>query len=1317
MFEKFPSLLGFQPKFYLGGPGAVHLPLLYDLVANTKPRLVVALGFGDGQGFFALCQAMQELELEERCLAVRRDDGDESDDARWLAAKALANESYRDLAELRSGSVANVLSSLGDTSINLLLVDDCDSGTELQHDLALAEPKLAPDALILFHGSQLERNDSPREAWAEWTRGRAVAEFDAGIGLGLARSGERTALLPELFGEAGANGMLPQLYELAREKIEAVSRVSQADRDRDILQIQKAALSSSVATAAEAQRIMDHQGQMIADLEQKFEPLQRDRAKAQLVMDAQAEELQSWVASLEKMRAERDKLKAQVKQQKAILQAAKKACRKGGKCFQALVPKEKKPKRAAGERLIREVQRWPRQLRSLLKPAPAPEEQLEHLQEKKELPKDRYEAWIEEHEPDAAALEEQRRLAGTWNDGPKISLLLPVLDTPPNFLEEMLSSIAEQTYSNWELCLVDAASKNSETLAVLSRWESREPRIRVERLAENLGIAENTNRAFGMAGGDFVICIDHDDLLPPFALYEMARAIQQSPQGEIFYSDEDRLTEDGKRHSPFFKPEWSPALLTSFMYIGHLTAYRRELIEKLGGWRKEFDLSQDYDLALRATDEPREIRHVPHVLYHWREHAASGSTGGKPDARKTNLAALADATKRRGNAATIIEYPTANRARLEFRAARRVSIIIPTDSPERGRRCIEHLAASTAYRDYEVVIVTNSSLAEILKMAAPPQPTFRFVPFDEPFNFSAKCNLGAAAATGDRLIFYNDDVETEQRGWIENLIESLEDPGVGAVSPKLLYTDGKIQHAGLVTGVRGLVGTAFHQQPADTTMHANMAQSLREVSALSGACLAMRRDDFERLGGWDTVNTPISGSDYDLCFRIREAGLRCLYTPFTTLHHAGHVSLGHAEQKIETPPPHDKSWVYLLKRWAGFTTHDPYFTDNMRDWLFADSPTPIMMTGRNESVVQESLGDLRFVSHDLSFSGAPMMFLYAALAAQSEGYFVVLMSPEDGPLREKFEAAGIPVIVDPLLKKGHESFERLAQHFDCVIANTIFGAPIVHGAQRAGVPVLWWLHETLAGAHFLREDPKLRSALPVADVVLAPSEWAAIIYRPFRDRPVECLRNAIPDLAADGEAQRTKRDSDPLEFLLLGTIERRKGQDVLLDAVAALPAELRSAAKFRIIGRVHDKEFGQKVAALARDLSNVELSGPVSHGEAVNAIRRADVLVCASRDEAMPVTIMEAMSLGKAIVSTAVGEIPEVLKDGENGLVVRPEAPTELERALRSLMTDRALLQRLSRAARVTYEKQFSMERFGAEFCNRVREAMGSAAVAGAGKS
>ena len=280
---------------------------------------------------------------------------------------------------------------------------------------------------------------------------------------------------------------------------------------------------------------------------------------------------------------------------------------------------------------------------------------------------------------------------------PKISLLVPVLNTPAKFLEAMFSSVAKQTYRNWELCLVDAGSTEAETVQVLDRWVPREPRIRFERLEANLGIAENTNRALKLATGEFIACLDHDDLLAPFALYEIARAIFGSAAAEIFYSDEDRWSEDGRRHTPFFKPEWSPELLYSSMYLGHLTVYRRDLVDALGGFRNAFDLSQDYDFALRATERAHFVCHVPGVFYHWREHPGSGSAGGKPEARKTNLAALADAMERRGLAAEIIEYPTANRVRLKISEWPKVSIIVPTDSAERSRLCVEQLPQMTSY--------------------------------------------------------------------------------------------------------------------------------------------------------------------------------------------------------------------------------------------------------------------------------------------------------------------------------------------------------------------------------------------------------------------------------------------------------------------------------------------------------------------------------------------------------------------------------------------------------------------------------------------
>ncbi|HEX4641788.1 MAG TPA: glycosyltransferase, partial [Chthoniobacterales bacterium] len=997
--------------------------------------------------------------------------------------------------------------------------------------------------------------------------------------------------------------------------------------------------------------------------------------------------------------------KTQLKEHKAILSAAKKACRKGGRCFQ--IQSGEKVRRPLRERIARELRRLPRNL------GIAGRKETESTPERVETavvpspPADRYEMWIAEHEPNAAALEKQRKASKEFSTRPKISLLTPVHNTPAIFLEEMFASGAAQTYENWELCVVDAASDRAETLEILRRWETRDERIRLERLAENFGIAENTNRALKMATGDFVACLDHDDLLSPFALYELARAVAEFPDADILYSDEDRLSEQGKRHAPFFKPEWDPELLCASMYIGHLSAYRRSLALELGGFRKEFDLSQDYDFALRATERARAIHHIPHVLYHWREHPESGSTGGKPDARKTNLAALADAMQRRNLPAEIIEYPTANRARLKIQQWPRVSVIVPTDSPTRAQACLQELPRATKYPDLEIVLVTNSKLAESLKVLATEKASIRLVPYDKPFNFSDKCNVGAAAATGDRVIFLNDDVETEQADWIQNLIEPLENPGIGAVAPKLLYESGKIQHAGLVMGVRGLAGTAFHQRAADSTEHFNLAQTERDVAALSAACLAMRREDFSRVGEFDAVNTPIAHSDMDLCFKVREKGLRCVYTPYATLRHAGHASIGVEEsQKIQTEKrPRDKANIFLLKRWAGYTTHDPFFTDNMRDWLHVDSPTPIRMWGRNDPSAQiETSADLLFVSHDLSLSGAPMMLFYAAAWCKRNGMFVTVMAPEDGPLRAKFEAEGIPLIVDPLVEAEHESFVAFARDFDCVVANTIRTSAVVRALKGENVPVVWWLHEPgSVGEHYLREEAKLRAAMPMADLLLAPSESTASVYRPYTERPVKSLHNAIPDV---GGAP-SEKASDSLKFLLLASVEPRKGQDVFVKALAKMPKEIRNRARFEIAGRTLDPDFWPPLEPVAKAIENLSVTGAASHAEAIAKLTDADVLVAPSRDEAMPtVTLLEAMSLGKAIIAANVGGATETFSDGDNALLVRPEGADELASAIQRLIENPRLVSELGRNARATYEKNFTIQRFGQEFSELIRGAI-----------
>lgn len=1325
MFEQLPSLREFQPRFYPGGPSRFYLPLFYDLMATAKPKRLVALGFGDGQAFLTFCQAATEHGLACECVAVCRDHPGEGEgeNVSWGEGKAYGEEFYGEGARFFATPAA-ALSEMAKGSVDLLLLDDCDSGVALRDDLRAWEPKLAPNAVVLLHGIELEREESRKEAWGDWAGKKPGASFTAGLGLAVAvnEAAPASFLLKRLLGRTGKLDDLARVYALAADRIDARSRALESEKSAAALRIRQVWLDSFFADRSKAQHIMDEQAESLAEhvrqvaelrrlwdltiaekeeVERNFENLRRDRVKAQLIMDSQEEQLRHWIGQANALDAQLQTLKVQFKEQKRILKMAREACRKKGRCFQ--IETGPKKRRSFGERIARELRRLPRNLGIARPLEEKAESEKTPAPGATEVPGDRYAAWIKEHEPQAEELDAQRGASNDLGRQVKVSLLTPVHDTPANFLEEMFASVLAQTWENWELCIVDGGSTRPETIETLGRWEGRDQRIRIERLGENLGIAENSNRALRMATGDFVACLDHDDLLAPFALYELARATIKNPEADILYSDEDRLSGDGQRHSPFFKPEWSPELLLNSMYIGHLSAYRRFLALELDGFRKEFDLSQDYDFALRATERARSIHHIPKVLYHWREHPASGSTGGKSGARETNLAALAEAMRRRNLVADILEYPTANRARLKVTRWPRVSIIVPTDSPSRAQACLRDLPKATKYPDLEVVVVTNSKLAEPLHSFTAENAALRLVLYDRSFNFSDKCNVGAAASTGERLIFFNDDVEATEADWIQNLIEPLENPEIGAVAPKLLYGSGKIQHAGLVTGVRGLVGTACHQWPADSADYTNFAQSMRDVSALSAACLAMRREDFFRVGEFDAVHTPIAHSDLDLCFKVREAGMRCVYTPFVTMTHRGHASIGAVENEKEDFAPPEKASVFLLKRWGAYATHDPYFPNNIRDWIYADSPTPIRMWSRGAPSLPNGRLDLLFVSHDLSWSGAPLMLLHTAKWCQAQGYFVTIMSPGDGPLRNEFVEAGFPVLVDPLIITGHPSFAGFAREFDCVVASTIFSAPVVRALKAARIPNLWWIHEGKVAEHYIDTDPTLRVALTEADFIVTPDTRSSLLYQPFSSQPVRVLFYGIPDPGRAVESAGVRRD-DRLQFLLLGTVESRKGQQVLLEALELLPADILKRTRTSIVGRPHDPQIADKIRAAANGSPHLEYREGVSPAEAHDLIRETDVMISASWDETGPIILMEALAFGKPILSTNVGGVAETVSNSEVGLFFKPGDAPAMAAAIQRFVQEPELIERLAGNARRAFDQNFSFERFARQFAGLVEE-------------
>ena len=811
-------------------------------------------------------------------------------------------------------------------------------------------------------------------------------------------------------------------------------------------------------------------------------------------------------------------------------------------------------------------------------------------------------------------------------------------------------------------------------------------RIKCEFLVENQGISGNTNVALQCATGDYVNLLDHDDLLPPFALFEIAKYIVQHPDVDLIYGDEDHVDMNGHRHHPFFKPDWCPILLQSFMYIGHST-YKKELVLSLGGFRPTYDFSQDYDLALRATESAKHIGHIPKVLYHWRELPGSAAAGGKDYARESNIAALANALERRGYTAEAVALPTHNQVLYHFIERPLISIIVPSDSPQNITKSLKSIREKTNYHNYEVLVITNSNLVKTLQ-GKYKKEHIRFLSFDQEYNFSAKCNYGVSQAKGEYVIFLNDDVYPVTNDWIEKMLGVFQQKDVGAVSPKMVYTNGTIQHAGLVTGVRNLVGTAFHTFPKDSTFHFNMAQCPRTVSALSAACLLMRRDVFVDIGGYDEVNTPIMHSDLDLSFKIRDKGLRLVYMPEAELTHVGHLSIKKIESKKVAHSP--KADAYLLKRWAKYIAYDPYFPDNMRDMLYIDSPIKYRMSATNlpESIIRNP--DILIQTHDLSFSGVPIIAHDQALHLKDKGCFVTVISAKPGELLENYELEQIPVFIDPLILDTPQAIEKLLPNFDLIMAHTILAWRLVLAAKSLQIPVIWTIHEGDFGVNMARSNVKIQEALSLADQVVFPSQRTLEKYLEFGEGNnyfsiflgIEVPPNFLHSPRID--------QTDKLRIVHIGSVEKRKGQDILIKAIMMLAPDQREQIEVSFIGRTLDEDFYQRQLLASANLKNIHWLGSLPHEQVWEQLAKSDVLVCSSRDETGPLVVYEAMALGKAVISTPVGAVSEIIQNGVNGMIFSMDEPHQLAAVLENFLLDGSLVEKIGINALKTYEMKLT---------------------------
>ena len=576
-----------------------------------------------------------------------------------------------------------------------------------------------------------------------------------------------------------------------------------------------------------------------------------------------------------------------------------------------------------------------------------------HITENRMSNQEQYEIWMKNNMLTEKDYEFQKNKKFEIN--PKISIAIPMYNTNEVFFEELINSIKEQTYSNWELCLADGSETENSNLKKLLE---NEPRIKYKFLNENKGIAENTNEAIKMATGDFIGFIDHDDLLSKNALYEIVNEINENKNIDFIYTDEDKVNNEGIFFEPYFKPDYSPETLECNNYITHFVVVKKELIEKVGLLRDEFNGAQDFDFVLRATKKAKEVKHISKILYHWR--VAQNSTAYVADTKPYAFDAGVNVIKqylKESNKNAEVEFgqdvPGIYKIKYEVIGNPKVSIIIPNkDNVNLLKNCINSILKLTTYKNYEIIVVENNSknnetfeyYKEIIKennvkilnynkntlldSNGEKEVEFKNSENEKEFNYSKLINFGVKNSNGEYILQLNNDTKLLSKDWLEFLIGYAQNEEIGAIGGRLYYEDKTIQHAGIIVGLSGIAGNALVNLPYGKHAYFGRESATRNVSAVTGACLFCRRELYEKVGYMDENNFKIAFNDVDFCLKLMEKGYRNLYIPYVELIHYESKSRGYEYSK-EKEERFNKESENFKEKWKDFLEKgDPYYNKN-----------------------------------------------------------------------------------------------------------------------------------------------------------------------------------------------------------------------------------------------------------------------------------------------------------------------------------------------------------------------------------------------------
>jgi GT2 family glycosyltransferase/glycosyltransferase involved in cell wall biosynthesis len=912
--------------------------------------------------------------------------------------------------------------------------------------------------------------------------------------------------------------------------------------------------------------------------------------------------------------------------------------------------------------------------------------------------KEPYDLWVHHNRLTPRLLSFLQKEGQAAAHGPKISLIVPTYNTPTAFLDELIASVQSQVYLNWELCIADDASPQPHVARQLSAASAKDGRIKHVVRETNGHISAATNSALALATGDYVAFLDHDDLLPADALLHVAEAILGRPSVDLLYTDEDKIDATGRRYDAQLKGGWSPDMAITHNYVHHLTVIRRKVVEKVEGLRLGYEGAQDIDLILRCVEliDNADILHVPFVCYHWRAHEQSTASKGDQKGYLFDAArrGIADALKRRGLRAEpflprlMKDYALClHQVRWDptLLAENAVTIVIPTKNrADLLGACIRSLDQTVNWQHAQLVIVddgsTESDAVELLvTLEARKDLRVRVIRTGEAaaaFNYSRLVNLGTAAAQTPLVLHLNNDIEALEAGWLEDLVGWLSVPGVGVVGARLVRRDDTLDHAGIwVAPEGGLADAMFAGLDKDDLGYLFLPHAARNVTAVTGACLLTRVDLYRQLGGFDEVDFQVAYNDVDYCLRVARAGLRTVYSPQATLRHLGSASRGntYTEQEhlafVRRYPNFRDSHVSEVTRLAR-----PSFKLNSYDHRFSRRPLKLRVA---------------VVTHNLRLEGAPLFIVeYARYLAHHEAWDVRVYSPTEGPLREKFEQAGIPVEVldlEALLKApAAADFRRevtaLAERLDwkdvdLIVGNTMLSYWVVPLGQQWGIPAAIYIHESNTPRRFFSEHnlaspeviPLIEDAIRDASRVVFIAEASRKIFAELNVHDNFRLINSwidverIEEFMAKHDRATLRRkhhvNQNATVVVNVGSVCQRKGQHIFIRAIDHLMKQsgdaLQAAGPLEFI-MVGARE-GLYLETIEQDIELMGITNARLVPETFDVYdwyRLADIFVCTSFEESFPRVLLEAATFRLPVVSTNVDGIPEMFVANDEAYLI-----------------------------------------------------------------